>query len=172
MSHSKLVGQISYPTRSPRSSVREPTNSKLETDATSTTAGTPPISSYITSKLFALLFLNSTFCIRTLYIFCKCYKMCFFTLHTTFSLQQVHSLPSHTTCKFPLYFVNKLRWNNTDLGIGGSMATPSTIHLPILQRRPSSRLRLSYKRTSRSTSQGVFTPYIQFTLSFPIQILT
>ena len=43
-------------TRSPRLWVTEPTNSKLMTDATSTTAGTPPISSYITSKLYLLFY--------------------------------------------------------------------------------------------------------------------
>ena len=48
--------------------------------------------------------------------------MCFFPSHTTITLQQVHSLPSQTTRKFSLYFVNKLCWNNTNLGIGGSMA--------------------------------------------------
>ena len=41
-------------TRSPMSSVREPTNSKLKIDATSTTAGTPLILSYIISKLYLL----------------------------------------------------------------------------------------------------------------------
>ena len=66
--------------------------------------------------------MNSTFCIRTIYIFCKCYKVCSFPLHTTITLQHVPSLPLHTTCKFSSYFVNKLCWNNTDLGIEGSMA--------------------------------------------------
>ena len=149
-------------------------------------------------------------------MFYKCYKVCFFPSHTTITLQQVLSLPSHTTCKFSPYFVNKLCWNSTDLGIGpshfekttqqsppsiqrayntlyitgsshtlhsvyyvfshtstslsigGSMAT----HLPFLQRRPSSRLHPSNEHTSRSTLQGVLTPYIQFTLSFHRQILT
>ena len=32
------------------------------------------------------------------------------------------TIPPQTTRKFSLYFVNKLCWNNTDLGIGGSMA--------------------------------------------------
>ena len=43
------------------------------------------------------LFSNSTFCIRTLYVVCKCYKVCFFPSHTTITLRQVHSLPSQTT---------------------------------------------------------------------------
>ena len=56
----KKLEQASYAltrkdlTRSPRSSVREPTNSKLEMDATFTIAGTLLISSYITSKLYLL----------------------------------------------------------------------------------------------------------------------
>ena len=45
--------------RSPRSWVTEPTNSKPETDVTSTTAGTPPISSYITSKLYLLFYFRT-----------------------------------------------------------------------------------------------------------------
>ena len=48
--------------------------------------------------------------------------MCRFPLHTTITIQQVHSLPLQTTRKFSLYFVNKLCWNHTDLGIRGSMA--------------------------------------------------
>src|SRR5690606_13918377 len=98
-------------------------------------------------------------------------KVCFFPSHTTFPLQLLHFLPSHATCKFALYFVNKFRCNNTDLRIGGSMATPSTTHLPSLQSRPSSRLRPSNEHTSRSTLQGVLTPYILFAFSFLIQIL-
>ena len=48
--------------------------------------------------------------------------MCFFPSHTTIALQQVHFLPSQTTRKSSLYFVNKLCCNHTDSGIGGSMA--------------------------------------------------
>ena len=127
----------------------EPTNSKLETDATSTTAGTPPISSYITSKLcFALLFSNSTSCIRTLYIVCRCYKVCFFPSHTTITFQQVLSLPPQTTqstqqsspyiqqAYITLYITGSFHTlhlvhfefihTSTNLSIGGSMAQPST----------------------------------------------
>ena len=63
----KLGPNWEGPYKSPRSWVTEPTNYKLETDVTSITAGTPPILSYITSKLHSLfhfrtLFLHSDLC--------------------------------------------------------------------------------------------------------------
>ena len=79
------------------------------------------VSSYITSKLYLLFYFRTLlFAFEPYTYFCKCYKVCLFPSHTTFSLQQVHSLPSQTTLKFSLYFLNKLCWNHTDLGIGGS----------------------------------------------------